>query len=135
MKEAEREQAIYADLSGRSKSRQEKEAQIKSSSVKAIQYVLDKKYPEALAEYQDLATRYPDYAPIFSQIGQLQIRLGRRDEAFQALRRAVEIDPKLGDPHYLLSGLYRERGDQQAADRELETFAALEVIPEGKSGY
>src|SRR2546428_215613 len=79
--------------------------------------------------------RYPDYAPTYNQIGQLQIRLGRRDEAFQALQRAIELDPKLGDPHYLLSGLYRERGDQQAADRELETFAALEVIPEGKSGY
>ena len=135
MKEAEREQAVYADLSGRSKSRQEQDAQIKSSSVKAIQYMLDSKYAEALAEYQELAKRYPDYAPIYSQIGQLQIRLGRRDEAFQALRRAVEIDPKLSDPHYLLSGLYRERGNQQSADRELETFAALEVIPEGKSGY
>src|SRR2546425_732973 len=135
MKEAERQQAVYAELSGRSKSQQEKEAQIKASSVKAIQYMLDKKYPEALAEYQELAKRYPDYAPTYNQIGQLQIRLGRRDEAFQALQRAIELDPKLGDPHYLLSGLYRERGDQQAADRELETFAALEVIPEGKSGY
>jgi len=135
MKEAEGEQAIYADLSGRSKAHQEKEAQIKSSSVRAIQFLLDKKYAEALAEYQELAQRYPDYAPIQSQIGQLQIRLGRRDEALQALRRAVELDPKLSDPHYLLSGLYRERGDRQAADRELETFAALEAIPEGKSGY
>ena len=135
MKEAEHEQTVYADLSGRSKSRQEKEAQIKSSSVKAIQYVLAEKYAEALAEYQELARRFPGYAPIYNQIGQMQIRLGRRDQAFQSLRRAIEIDPKLSDPHYLLSGLYRERGDQQAADRELETFAALEVIPEGKSGY
>src|SRR6266568_2206350 len=126
LKQAEREQAVYADLSGRSKSRQEQDAQIKSSSVKAIQYMLDKKYAEALAEYQELTKRHPDYAPIYSQIGQLQISLGRPDEAFQALRRAVEIDPKLSDPHYLLSGLYRERGDQQSADRELETFAALE---------
>ncbi len=135
MKDAEGEQAVYADLSGRSKAHQEREAQIKSSSVRAIQFLLDRKYPEALGAYQDLAKRFPDYAPIQSQIGQLQIRLGRRDEAFVALRRAVELDPKLSDPHYLLSGLYRERGDQQAADRELETFAALEAIPEGKSGY
>lgn len=135
MKDAETHQAVYAELSGRSKAHQEKETQIKASSVKAIQFLLDRKYEEALAEYQELVKRYPDYAPIHSEIGQLQIRLGRRDAAFEALRRAVQLDPKLSDPHYLLAGLYRERGDNPAADRELETFAALEAIPEGKSGY
>lgn len=135
MKEAEKHQAIYAEISGRSKAQKEKDTQIKTSSVKAIQFLLDKKYPEALAEYQRLAESHPDYAPLFSQIGQLQIRLDRRDEAFASLRKAIELDPKLGDPHYLLAGLYRERGDAQAADRELEIFAALEAIPEGKSGY
>jgi predicted Zn-dependent protease len=135
LKEAEKHQAIYAEISGRSKAQQEKETQIKTSSVKAIQFLLDKKYPEALAEYQKLAESYPDYAPLRSEIGQLQIRLGRRDEAFASLRKAVELDPKLSDPHYLLAGLYRERGEAQAADRELELFAALETIPEGKSGY
>ncbi len=68
-------------------------------------------------------------------MGQILILLSRRDEALAALRKAVELDPKLSDPHYLLSGLYRERGDAAAADRELTTFAALETIPEGKSGY
>lgn len=135
MKESEKHQAIYAEISGRSKAQKEKETQITTSSVKAIQFLLDKKYPEALAEYQRLAGSHPDYAPLYSQIGQLQIRLGRRDEAFASLRKAAELDPKLSDPHYLLAGLYRERGDAQAADRELEIFAALEVIPEGKSGY
>ena len=135
MKDAEKHQAIYAEISGRSKSQKERDTQVTTSSVKAIQFLLDKKYPEALAEYQRLAGSHPDYAPLYSQIGQLQIRLGKRDEAFVSLRKAVELDPKLSDPHYLLAGLYRERGDTQTADRELEIFAALEAIPEGKSGY
>jgi predicted Zn-dependent protease len=97
--------------------------------------MLDKKYPEALAEYRTLAARFPDHAPLYTAIGQLQILLGRRDEAFEALKKATELDPKQSDPHYLLAGLYLERGDQQAADRELAMFAALETIPEGKSGY
>ena len=133
--EAARAQAAYAEISGRSKSAEEKEAQIKTSSVKAIQFLLDKKYPEALEEYRALAARYPDYAPLQNQIGQILIRLDRRDEAFAALRRAADLDPKLSDPHYLLSGLYRERGDAQAAERELTIVAALETIPEGTSGY
>src|SRR5262249_9480558 len=43
-KEAEAEQRIYADLSGRSKAAKEKEAQIKTQSVKAVQFLLDQKY-------------------------------------------------------------------------------------------
>ena len=126
---------MYADLSGHSKSQKERETQIKASSVKAIQLLLDKKYPEALREYRDLSSRFPDDASIYSEIGRILILLSQRDEAFAALKKAAELDPKLSDPHYLLAGLYRERGDAQAAERELTTFAALETIPEGKSGY
>jgi len=135
MQDAEKQQAVYADLSGHSKAQKEKDTQIKASSVKAIQFLLDKKYPDALQEYQTLSARFPDDASIYSQIGQILIILSRRDEAFDALKKATELDPKLSDPHYLLSGLYRARGDTQAAERELTTFAALETIPEGKSGY
>jgi len=135
LKEAAAQQAIYADLSGRSKSQQERRTQVKASSVKAIQFQLEKKYPEALQEYQALSTRFPDDATIYNEMGQILILLSRRDEALAALRKAVELDPKLSDPHYLLAGLYRERGDAESADRELTTFAALETIPEGKSGY
>jgi protein O-GlcNAc transferase len=135
MKDAEKQQAVYADLSGHSKSQKERSTQIKVSSVKAIQFMLDRKYPEALQEYQALAVRFPDDASIYSEIGKVLILLSRRDEAFVALKKATELDAKLSDPHYLLSGLYRERGDPQSADRELTTFAALETIPEGKSGY
>ncbi len=135
MQDAEKQQGVYAELSGRSKSQQEKETQIKASSVKAIQFLLEKKYPEALEEYRALSGRFPDDASIYNEIGQILILLSRRDEAFVALKKATDLDPKLSDPHYLLAGLYRERGDAQAAERELTTFAALETIPEGKSGY
>jgi tetratricopeptide (TPR) repeat protein len=135
MQEAAREQAAYADLSGRSKSQQEKDAQIKASSVKAIQFLLDKKYPEALEEYRSLVKRFPDHAPLYTSMGQVEIMLEKRDEAFASLTKAIELDPKQSDAHYLLAGLYRARGDPQAAERELTIFAALEAIPEGKSGY
>jgi tetratricopeptide (TPR) repeat protein len=135
MKDAERERAIYADLVRKSKSLDERTAQIKAQSVPAIQAMLEKRYQQALAEYQALAVRYPDYAPIYDRIGVLQLRLGRRAEAREALLKAVALDPDLGNPHYVLSNLYREAGDTEAADRELKIFAALETIPEGKSGY
>jgi tetratricopeptide (TPR) repeat protein len=135
MREAREQQAAYADLSGRSETEQEKETQIKASSVRAIRLINEKKYAEALAEYEALAGRHPDHAPLYSEIGRLQMRLGHRREAFESLRQAVQLDGRLSEPHYLLAGLYREMGDAAAADRELEVVAALEAIPEGKSGY
>jgi len=135
MQAARKEQAIYAELSGHSKAQTERATQIATQSVKAIQLVLDRKYPEALAEYESLAARYPDDAPLHNQIGILRLRLGRRDEALAAFKKAATLDPRLSDPHYALASLYREMGDEKAAERELSIFSTLEAIPEGKSGY
>ena len=133
--DAAREQAAYADLSGRSKAEQERATQISTSSVRAIRLIQEHKYDEALAAYQELVRQYPDHAMLYNEIGGLQIRLGRPEEAKASLRKAIEIDPRLSAPHYLLAGLHRQSGDAAAADRELEVFATLETIPEGKSGY
>jgi tetratricopeptide (TPR) repeat protein len=128
-------QAVYAELSGRSKAQRERETQITTSSVQAIRLLQQQRLPEALAEYTALAQRFPDHAPLHLEIGRLQHRLGRRDAALGALRRAVELDAGLSQVHYLLAEIYREMGDAEAARREIEIFAALEIIPEGKSGY
>jgi tetratricopeptide (TPR) repeat protein len=125
----------FATLSGKSKAETEKSEQVKAQSLKAVQALMAEDFEGALKEYQALLTRYPDHAPLYNDIGRVQLRLGRRDDALASLRRAAELDPRLSEPHYLLSNLYRERGDQAAAERELQTFATLETIPEGKSGY
>jgi tetratricopeptide (TPR) repeat protein len=132
---AAREQKAYADLSGRSKADAERSAQIKAQSLKAVQFLMAQQYPEALREYQILLKDNRDYAPLYNDIGRVQLRLGQRPEALASLKKAVELDPKLSEPHYLLSNLYHELGDDASAERERATFAALETIPEGKSGY
>ncbi|MGH9798553.1 MAG: tetratricopeptide repeat protein [Candidatus Polarisedimenticolia bacterium] len=135
MKEAEAQQAAFADLSGRSKTQQEREARIKASSVEAIRHLQEGRLEEALAEYEALAARFPDDAPLWNEVGRLQQRLGKREAALASFHKAIGLDSGLSQPHYLLSELYREMGDAAAAQRELEIFAALETIPEGKSGY
>ena len=133
MKEAQKHQAIFTDLSGLSNRAATEEQQIKSSSLKAVQYLLDRKYPEALAEYQALAAEHPDYAPLHNAVGIIQMRLGRGNDAMEALQRAATLDPRLSEPHYLLATLYREMGDEQAAVRERQMFDTLESIPEKPS--
>jgi len=132
---SEEHQRIFADLSGSTKAEAERSAQVKANSLKAVEFLMAEKYEEALVEYRKLLDENPDYAPLYNDIGRVQLKLGQRQEAMQALRRAVELDPRLSEPHYLLANIYRDLGDQEGADRELATFAALETIPEGKSGY
>ena len=134
MKEAEEQQEIFAELSGRSKAAAEQEAQIKSSSVRAVQHLIDGRYPEALVEYQALSAAHPDHAPLYNEVGRLQLRLGLRDEALKSLRRAIALDPDLSEPHYLLASLLSDLGDRLGAARERELFTKLESVPE-KPGY
>ena len=129
------ERQAYASLSGKSKAETERSEQVKSQSLKAVQALMSEDFASALREYQALLARYPDHAPLYNDIGRVELRLGKRHDALQSLRKAAELDPRLSEPHYLLATLYREAGDTAAAERELRTFATLETIPEGKSGY
>jgi tetratricopeptide (TPR) repeat protein len=133
MQEAQQHQAIFTELSGLSDRAATEEQQIKSSSLKAVQSLLDGRYPEALTEYQALVAQHPDYAPLHNAIGMILIRLGRRDEAMEALQRAASLDPRISEPHYLMAALYAEMGDTQSAERERRMFDTLESIPEKPS--
>jgi tetratricopeptide (TPR) repeat protein len=96
---------------------------------------MENDYEGALEEYMKLKPDYPDYAPLYARIGKLQLQLGRRREALESLQHAVELDPRVREPHYLLSNLYQEMGDAEAAARERQIFATLETIPERRTGY
>jgi len=132
---AEREQKAYDAMSGRSKAEAERSAQVKASSLKAVEFLMADKFAEALVEYQKLLAENSDYAPLYNDIGRVQLKLGQRQEALQSLRRAADLDPRLSEPHYLLSNLYMELGDEVSSTRERAIFTALETIPEGKSAY
>lgn len=132
---AERERRAYAALSGRSKADAEEAEQVKAASLKAVEHLMAERYEDALGEYRILLAGHPEYAPLYNDIGRVQLKLGRRDEALESLRRAVALDPQLSEPHYLLSNLYAQMGDETQASRERAAFAALETIPEGKSAY
>ena len=132
---AARERRVYAELSGRSKADAEEAAQVKSASLKAVEHLMAERYEDALREYQVLLEKHPQYAPLYNDVGRIQIKLGRREEALESLKKATALDPALSEPHYLLSNLYQQLGDDAAATRERAAFAALETIPEGKSAY
>jgi tetratricopeptide (TPR) repeat protein len=80
----------------------------------------------ALAESLVAALLDPANARSFATIGQIHAASGRDEDAVQALRKAVAVDPAHLEAHYALSrALSRlNRGDE--ARQELEIFAQLQ---------
>jgi len=84
-------------------------------------------YREALAYNQYLLTLNANDARAHTEIGKARLFLGQHDDALASLRRAVELDPALDEPHYFAGLIFRlqERLPEAAA----EFTAALRINP------
>ena len=69
------------------------------------------KFPEAIAAYEKALTIDLDANKgfLWGLLGFAQVRWAKFDEARSSLEKAVELNPELGTPHFILSGLYYER--------------------------
>jgi tetratricopeptide (TPR) repeat protein len=74
------------------------------------------------------------------EMGRLHALANRLDEAIEALRKAVAVNPEFAEPHYYLAGIYRARGEPERYREEMRIFddlrsrskgSALEVEPVG----
>ena len=75
----------------------------------------------------DLATRVkPGFARAWNNLGVAQARLGRRDAARAAYRRAIAADAKLASPRLNLGVLLLQAGEVDAAWELLEAAARLD---------
>ncbi len=77
----------------------------------------------------------PNFAQAHFLRGKLCEKLGRTDDARQALEESVRLQPSMGEAQYLLSRVYGELGDVTRADAEARESdqlrrAAQQVNPE-----
>jgi tetratricopeptide (TPR) repeat protein len=82
--------------------------------------------PEALAEFQRVLAIIPRYADAERQIGEIDARAGRLDDAIRAQRAAVEFDPRNPANHRVLADALLAHGDTAAALAEYRTALALD---------
>ena len=86
-------------------------------------YQVERDFPGALSEFQKAEQGLPNNADIFTAISMIQRRRGRSDEALEAARRAVALDPRNRDACFFLATTYSsQRRFQEAiavADRVL----------------
>lgn len=60
------------------------------------------------------------------QLAKALDRLHQWPEAAEALKRAIEANPRAASYHYVLSGVYRQLGKAQESQAHLDTFQKLE---------
>jgi len=82
-----------------------------------------------LEEAEPLFKESLQYDPNFAQAHyQLGVLLGKQNKtapAVEELQRAATLDPAYSQPHYALARMYRQAGDIEQANRELQIFERL----------
>lgn len=62
-------------------------------------------YAEAIALYQELTARFPDHAKLWMSYGHMLKTVGNQDESVAAYRRALAVEPTLGEVYWSLANL------------------------------
>ena len=69
----------------------------------------EEKYDEAIDALSMAAKIRPDRPDTYYMLGRALIQKGNRGPAETALRKAIQLKPTWGEPHYLLAKLYAKQ--------------------------
>ncbi len=75
------------------------------------------------------ATKASPSAGNWNKLGSNLLKWGKTAKAEVALLQAITLDAKEPEPHFWLGQIYKEKGDKEQAQRELETY--LRLAPDG----
>ena len=85
--------------------------------------------PEDLLQIESLlkqsAELDPRFPGVYLHLGILYQSQERNDEAIQALRKAIKLNPSLAVAHYRLGQVYSHAHEKNLADREFQTYLHL----------
>ena len=95
--------------------------------------VLEEKgdYAAATQRYRDLLSRHPDSALLWTNLGNAEMQLGRRGDAEQDFRKAIDTDPQARDAMNNLAWLLY----QQKRLDEAESYARKAASLRGPDSY
>jgi tetratricopeptide (TPR) repeat protein len=74
---------------------------------------------KAIEEAQKLINAEPTEAQYIVELAQLLMMAKRAKEAKEQLEKALKINPDQGDARMMLAEIYRQNGDNQAADQQM----------------
>ena len=65
------------------------------------------------------------------ELGRLHALAKRLDEAVEALRQSIAVNPDFAEPHYFLAGVYMARGEPDLYRQEMQRYQALKARSQG----
>ena len=80
----------------------------------------------AVAQLEEAITLNPERSATYTNLGQIELSRGKRDEAEKAFRRAVELAPKSATTHLALANFFWTTGQLPGAEQELTQALAVE---------
>ena len=83
----------------------------------------EKKYQEAIAEYESLLAKTPDVYIIYKNIGNCWFELQDYEKAEEAYKKVLEMEPDNYDIILLIGNCYANRGE---TDKAMEWYAKIE---------
>jgi tetratricopeptide (TPR) repeat protein len=83
----------------------------------------EKKYQEAIAEYESLLAKTPDIYVIYKNIGNCWFELQDYEKAEEAYKKVLEMEPANYDIMLLIGNCYANRGE---TDKAMEWYAKIE---------
>jgi tetratricopeptide (TPR) repeat protein len=93
----------------------------------ALELMQQKHYPEAETVLQAMTQAYPGLSGPYLNLGIVYLRTERTDEAAQAVRKALDINPSNAQAYNLLGLIHREAGSFAEARQDYEQ--ALKLAP------
>jgi tetratricopeptide (TPR) repeat protein len=94
-------------------------------SRQAIVLTLSNRLPEALAMFENVLSRNPDFLDARNIMGLTQQKLGKHEDAIQTFRKVLEKDPANLAAHYNIGLSYTELRQLDPAVKELEVAVAI----------
>ena len=92
-----------------------KEAKMERHWKKAEKYYSEEKFKEAAIEYKNVIKLKPTHATAYYKLAMCQLNTRMFKEAFAAMSRAVELDPKMIEARHHLGTLYLLSGQTDKA--------------------
>ncbi|MFB3042252.1 MAG: tetratricopeptide repeat protein [Candidatus Poribacteria bacterium] len=93
---------------------------------KALTHFGSNELEAAAAVFSELVEQYPDYVDGHVGLGHAYERMGKYDEAIEAIQKAIEIDPQDSLNYtslsvcYMRKGLIQEAEDAKAKSQQLQ---------------
>lgn len=87
----------------------------------ARNYMQEEKYAEAGREFQKALWHDPRLAKAYSGLGRAYVGLGRLDDAFEALGKALELEPNLAEAYITKGLILLTRADKSGSRSDYES--------------